>query len=94
MAGVETEPAQFRRGYQSELPHGCEASRGRRSTEIVERPLDVLIAFMDECIQFQIAVMRRQGVVVAYGSAFAQDSLAESVQCDHPNLLKYPPIGL
>lgn len=46
----------------------------------------VLIACMDGFIQFQIAVMRRQGIVVAYGSAVAQDSMAEPIPCDHPNL--------
>ncbi len=71
MAGVETELVQFSLSHQSELPHGFEAGHRRCSTEIIESPLDVLIAFMDEFIQFQIAVIRRQGVVVAYGSAFA-----------------------
>ena len=69
MDGVGAEPIQFGLGHQSELSHGYQAGYRRRSTKIIERSLYFLIAFMDEFIQFQVAFVRRHGVVVAQGSA-------------------------
>ncbi len=69
MNGVGTEPVQFGLGYQFELLHGYQAGDRRRSTEVIESLRNFLIPLMDEFVQFQVAFVRRHGVVVAQGSA-------------------------